>query len=132
MKTNSKEFQDLKKTWYDKLKAEGFKDIEYSEDALKNYAGSRFLSTSGRSIEEQRNFNEAKETYYTWAGRFFYDYEFSCEREKIIWNMHKEGHGVTKISAALKARGYCLGRDSVNDTVLRLSQIMRKKYYDEG
>lgn len=69
----------LQKKWGEKLKKSGFKDLEANGETMPYGAIKRPERVS--SIVE----------YYTQASKFYWDYKFNTEREKIIWLYHSEG-----------------------------------------
>lgn len=104
--------------WYQKLKDEGFSDIERPDGRLKEWSTSHcLLYHSGLTFE-------AKQTYYQMAGKFLYDNKFVNEFEKHIWSMHSDGLSIRTIVKALKKKKFKAYRRVVHETVQRLKKEM--------
>lgn len=82
------------KFWYDKLRQEGFKDIEQSNSINK--------STPSSTKDYQTTIN-----YFDKAQEFIYVYHFKQEVDKTIWQLHIEGKSLRNIADHIgKERGY--------------------------
>ncbi len=119
MKTNSKEFKALKKEWYDKLKENGFEDIEHLDNSLARYESYHHAERYNDDIKR-----DAKIYYYDKAEKFYQNYKFSSEKDKTIWKFHKEGISVRNIVKQLDAVGIKSSRDTVSRIVLKLRKEM--------
>lgn len=86
-------FEEQKQQWYDKLRKEGFKDIETSSGLLTKGFGKYFRQRA------QTNLNEE---YYSLARKFIWDYKFDSELERVIWEYHAEGVSYRDIVKILK------------------------------
>lgn len=85
-KLNKEEFKKLQEQWYDKIKKEGFEDIERPFDQLKKLP-------QGRSTEE----------YYRRAGQYYHHNDWSeyDSVEKDVWEMHQDGATTREINKKL-------------------------------
>lgn len=121
MDIKSKEFQDQQAIWYKKLKDSGFDDVEQDEERLKNHSTNFF----------RNNFNETAYTanlnYYRLAGQFLHDHKFQSKKERLIWELHSEGHGRAKIVEYLKQRRFKTYAYQVQHTIERLTKEMINK-----
>lgn len=79
MKFNSKEFKQLRKVWYEKLKQEGFEDIEKNDFELRH--PTRALPRDAESIA----------IYYKKARALLEQFPFESKRNKVIWFLHSDG-----------------------------------------
>lgn len=102
MNPNEPSFKKLQKKWYDKLKKEGFKDIEQSDGNLKEWASSRLL-TPGH-MPSRTLWNDSVEQYFRLAGFFLNDYEFKSELEKYIWSLHCDGRSIKDIVKVITSK----------------------------
>lgn len=103
-----KNFKKIQKEWYDKLKKEGFEDIE---DVHEKTEYIRIWHSSYFQTKYHPQVFEAKRTYYELAGQFLeasphfrFELYFQCEIEKTIWEMHAQGIPVRTIAKKLKAK----------------------------
>lgn len=99
-KTSKKEqdFKKLQKKWYKKLKDEGFKDIEVSNEFEK-------LDTVLKGSKDQSLFNlntfDAKRAYYYYAEQFLNYHEFDNESDRQMWELHASGYFHKEIAEKL-------------------------------
>jgi 2'-5' RNA ligase len=75
----TKKFMELQKRWGEKLKKSGFKDLEGNGETMPH-----------GTIKRPERISAIVE-YHTQASKFYWDYKFKTEREKIIWFHHSEG-----------------------------------------
>lgn len=125
MNSNSKEFKELRKSWYDKLVKEGFKDAEREDQCLKRYE--TFNIQSRYTPDEFLD----KRDYYIKASNFFHDYVFEDETLRFIWKEHMEGTAVRAISILLKKDGIDMPKSTIHDKIRRLAKIMYGMYAHE-
>lgn len=100
-------FKELQKEWYNKLKQEGFLDIEcqftgklLGDAACPKPINSK-LKDEGAGTRIQRYF--ALEPYYRQARLFLHSHPFQSPLEKTIWRLHaEECLGRQRIVAKLK------------------------------
>lgn len=116
----NKEFRELQKLWYQKLKAKGFHDIEKSEDRLALYESAYFSDTRRMTSEVM----EARQAYYRIAGQFLHDHVFKNSFERKVWGWHSEGLPIRDIAAKFKRPGW---KDKIHLTLNRLEQHMINK-----
>ncbi len=125
MNPKSKDFQALQKTWYKKLKQEGFEDIEQADGHLKLWSAYYFRSkykTDGDVL-----FQQAKEEYYRLARQFLHEKSFEDIRTKRIWELHSEGMSIRNIVKVLKQEGHVAYKNIVHPIVKALSKEMIEK-----
>lgn len=102
--------KSLQSVWYQKLKDEGFDDIETSFQFHSSY----FKDLAPKLMLE-------KEAYFSKASSFLNDFEFYSQLERDVWEMHSKGDTIREISSKLQT--------SVGNTqgiVSRLRNIMLK------
>lgn len=114
-------YQELKDIWYEKLKQDGFEDIEHDEDHLKSWASDFKRARSLHSWQ-------AKASYYYMAEHFLREHRFKSKKEKIIWEYHSNGTSIRNIVLTLKKVNIESTRQSVWETLSRLEKLMKKKY----
>lgn len=117
----SKEFKDLKKTWYKKLKQKGFDDIEKTEHTLR-------LNHAAYFADQRRNSPvvvEGKQTYYRLAGQFLYDHKFKDAAQKLVWSLHVQGKKYEEITRELKKKKHPKSyKDYIQNTIQSLATEM--------
>lgn len=121
----SQNLTKLKKTWYARLKKEGFKDIEKNEYILKHYDS---------YYNRQQNYNYGirtqRDLYYSMATHFLNDHKFETELERVIWTYHSEGisqRSITKLLTEVKLVSW-KSRFKVYQTIKKLKKIMFSLY----
>ena len=90
----SPEFKELERLWYDKLKEEGFQDIEESPDKAERGSGERMLvrSHSADFKRVPRSNIESSYEYYYFASQFLlHENGFKNEKHRKVWELHCEG-----------------------------------------
>lgn len=109
------ELEQLRATWYKKLEAEGFTDIEQDEDNLKvwssDFANQKFL----------KNW-ETKAAYYSAAQEFLNNFQFETELDKVIWTYHSEGISIRSIAKLLNQMNINMDRNAVFLVLRKLSK----------
>lgn len=125
MSPSSKEFKDLESLWYQKLKDDGFEDIEVNESTLK---GSSFSNVKRLTGGDKSEFYRSKEEYFRLAGFFLHDTKFIDRRDKLVWEFHTNGDSLQEISNRLKRYSLKIAKTQVKETVHRLRDQMYKKY----
>jgi len=102
----SKCLKDLQKLWYDKIKANGFSDIEYPSGQLKSF------SASIHKMEEAK-------LYFAICNDFLNQYPFSSHLDQNIWQCHCEGWSIRQTAKILD-----IGKDKVTYRLSKLKLIM--------
>ncbi len=118
------EFKKLQKLWYDKLKKDGFEDIEWEGEGAMPV--DRFYPRAFDSMHSVQI--SAIEDYFSMARQFLLEHDFKDEREKVIWGHHSEGLSARSIEAELKKSNLKGKKTWIHDTVARLDKIMKQKY----
>lgn len=127
---SSSELKKLQKVWYDKLKKDGFEDIERDENRLKVYSSYRFGKKRGMI---QAGGYESKTEYYRLAGWFLHEHKFKSKVEKLIWQLHSEGKSGQVIAEILKKKKLKnIGRKTVWVIVNELETLMKQKYLEQS
>lgn len=133
------DLKSLTKVWYDKLKDEGFDDIEQDEDTLTTWSSvfykSQFVNDSSLGNDTKTRYetkaviNEAKAQYYRLAEHFLNDHIFQTRLEKNIWALHVEGKSYREIAKTLRAtsRKLMLNKDNVQIIVQKLEILMKEQ-----
>jgi hypothetical protein len=88
-------YKQLKKKWYSKLAASGFKDIEDENGMLKEWSSSKKGSSS-------KLYKESKAEYYRLASQYLWDKQFSCLEDKIIWSYHCSGMSLVDVAKTVR------------------------------
>lgn len=125
MPSKSKDFDQLKALWYEKLAKKGFEDIEDSEGRLVVYHS--FQGRSGTGLPSDITANQAKEEYYRLAGHFLHDYTFASTTDRLIWKLHSDGISYRKICEILEQH-YNLKthKSTIHDLITKLAKTMLK------
>lgn len=109
----TKQFIELHKKWSEKLKKSGFRDLEPGEgDKLP----AQFYVA--REIKRPERLLSALE-YYTQASKFYWDYRFNTEREKLIWFYHSEGMPYREIAGLVYGENY----SSIYEAIKKLKPV---------
>ena len=117
----------LRRTWYAKLRAHGFNDIEDVEkDMLKTWTASGWAPTVGGTNTRTQLTHSASRysrahaaAYYRMAGSFLHEHQFEKKWHKRVWRMHSQGQSYKTISEATGISNY-----RVKATVQRLKKVM--------
>lgn len=97
---NKKDLADLQREWYQKLKDDGFKDIEYF-DANMNPQDMMYREATKFAVASIDTFTST-EQYYIEARQFLHSYSFSTDIDKQIWELHSDGVSYRKIAIQLQ------------------------------
>ena len=116
-KKTKNEYERERDKWYAKLKKDGFKDIEHSEDILTEYSTVFFKNHTVEEIE-------AKQRYHDMANAFLEHYKFENKRDRIIWEYHTNGISARDIASLLKKVKIKTNRTTISQTILRLKVKM--------
>lgn len=117
----SDKFDKLQDHWYNKIKTDGFVDIEYKDGSNERGAPNLKNKTPVQI--------EAIETYYTMARHFLIEYEFGREIEKTIWSYYSEGltyRDIEKVLAGVKIKN--LKKSQIKNIISKLEIEMKNKY----
>lgn len=132
---DQKELKRIQKEWYQKLKAEGFDDIEdhsHPDTLLKTRHGDYF-----RCRYDAAQF-EFKEEYYRRVSQFLHEYPFPNRSQlplfhdnhdllhKRILELHAEGWSFRKIAEELTRLGFRTNKDKINKIINELIELMRQ------
>lgn len=147
MNPNSKEFKQIQKEWYGKLKDTGFQDIEKDETYLlkSSFMHVRLQGkhpvpvrdmTAKQKTEAGKlwlSYINQKSEYYRIAEHFLNRHKFAKPLDKFIWKNHSEGVSLRSISKLLKEElNVTLERDAVHAVVKKYSKIMLKEYRESS
>lgn len=91
----TKPSKELQAEWDKKLKESGFEDIENGLGHLKLWSRSFGVHHPDSARVE------AAQEYYSMAGKFLHDYEFTSEMQKTIWEYHANGLSIRDIVKVL-------------------------------
>lgn len=128
-KLTKEEFETLKTEWYQKLKDDGFQDIEYNETTLNETTSATRFGKMSRAHGGW----QAKLEYTQMAESFLEDHEFENTITKVIWEYHANGLSVRKIAMILSETGIKFYKKSqVHNIVKKLKMEMFLKYLVKG
>ena len=120
----NKEFLTLQQEWYDKLKAEGFEDIEQPDGNLKSWHSFYF------ALNHNEVTADSLKEYFHLATQFMHDNDFKSKLEQFIWAHHIDGRSVREIALLAKKNGFKAQKDKVRIIIQRIAQEMFKFYRD--
>lgn len=122
MPLSPEEFKDLQEFWYNRLKEEGFKDIEKVGEMRK-------ASSLYRGIEFE--LIDQKERYFALMGHAVNDQEtgFRSEIDRHIMTRHADGARIRVIVDELAINGTPRTRKSVRMIIRRYESAWGIKYY---
>lgn len=92
------DFKKLQKEWYDKLKAEGFKDIENGRESNTVWQDAHVVN-NGKYNRFYTNID-----YYRSAGIFLHHYSFESPTDRAVWELHTNGASFRDIAVKLKCK----------------------------
>lgn len=116
------EYEELRDTWYAKLRADGFRDIEQGETSA-----TRAVSKSYLKLDDA--YRQSVQDYYCLTTHFLNDYKFDSEIEKVMWEYYSEGLSMRNIAKILqKTVDTKYNKENVWKAVSRLEKIMRSLY----
>lgn len=95
---NRRQFVELQARWYNKLKREGFKDIESFAPNGQPYD----LMTTWPNKPPELAQHHAE--YYRAASHFLHEYRFKTKLDRAIWALYCEGYSCGEISVKTKRR----------------------------
>jgi hypothetical protein len=135
LSTATSKYKKLQKKWYDKLKKEGFEDIEQDEDHLKQWDSQLFITRhtnfTSKSGKKEAHFDatwfKSQEEYYQLAGAFLHEHEFDSKVDKVIWELHSEGMPNTEIYKELVKRKSKVYQEGIRKTISKLAKVMVEK-----
>ncbi len=96
--TRDKKFKRLEQTWYDKLKSEGFVDIENTKDRDRRLREWDFNFFRNKFVAVKY---ETTLAYYNQGRQILTTYSFKTEMHKRIWELHIEGRSERQIAVTL-------------------------------
>lgn len=137
---SSKEFNELKNDWYEKLKETGFKDIETSypksDHAFLKTWDSLYFQNKSHGFKDAAYFKFKADYFYN-ATHFLHSAEFTQVIERNIWALHADGWGVREIARKIneaQVGARALTRDKVWRILkllkVRMEEFLRKE--EEG
>lgn len=91
-----RDFEELQKCWYAKLRDDGFEDIEDDHGRPREW-DFNFFRNKFDPIKYQTTL-----IYYEWARFVLNNYRFKNELQKAIWELHSEGLSERKIALKIK------------------------------
>lgn len=122
---NKNSYEKLRDEWYEKLKKEGFVDIEaYSTSGSNGPKG----PSSNFNRPRMRLSREDKIAYTEMATTFLHEFAFQEELHKVIWEYHVNGLYAIDIVKTLHKVNIVLCKSEVQDLVRLLRKTMMKMY----
>lgn len=88
IKMTQREFIAVRDEWYNKLKQEGFKDIEnnHEENSYLHVWEKHYFT----NVCKPEKIDENK-SYYEAASDFLNSHPFTTDEEKTVWELHADG-----------------------------------------
>ena len=105
----------IQKVWYEKLKKEGFEDLESFDQKGEP---KEILKTTVKPLPHGW---ENAEQYYTYCRRYLHTGTFKSQTEREVWEMFSEGSSQREISRKLD-----LKRNTVLVTIEIHKELMRR------
>lgn len=90
------EFRRLQREYYNKLKSEGFRDIENEHGQLIDHQSAADFS---QRASFKTGYVEITQEYYTWASSMIEHGRFVTRLDHHIWTLHSEGKSSREIQA---------------------------------
>lgn len=117
---NAREFKRLQAEWYEKLKTQGFNDIETS-DKLTRWDSFYF------QMRYEPVIFDIKKSYFEMCNEFINTYNFEDLFHKEIFVFHAEGYSLREISSIMLKQGIKIEKDTVNKIIKKYIKIMKAK-----
>lgn len=95
-------FERVQAKWYDKLKRDGFQDIENTRLPSRPLIQYHSFKINGKKACYSETNMSASRSYYEAATRIVQEDRFKSALQKRIWTRHSEGQTVREIAEALK------------------------------
>ena len=86
-------FREIQAHWYERLRAEGFEDIEVrggDGHSYRSIGAGRPDLRPGRGYSTEIN-REAHVEFYRRAGHFLHGYRFKSDSDRLVWHFFCEG-----------------------------------------
>lgn len=115
------DYERIRKYWYDKLKEEGFVDIEYADGSLN-------IGHPRSTHYEDPELRQIALDYNIMAIDFLNTYVFANKLEHIVWEYHTEGFSVRDISSTLAKINIKINKDKVWKIIDRLEKRMKRGF----
>lgn len=118
----SSDFKKLQNEWYQKLKDDGFEDIEDTRSPQ------RYLKTWHASYFQCRyteDLFQIKEEYYRRRRTFLHEYPFKNKNHERIWQLHSDAISMREIASILKEEGMKMNKDQINQIIFQYQKIMQ-------
>lgn len=113
------EFRRLQKTWYRKIKNDGFKDIESENGLSLKEWNSNFFKNRLVYIKYQCTLQ-----YYQKGSEILQTYSFENQYEKKIWQLHMEGMTVRQIAKTLKS--YKKKKSTIHTIIEKIARTIKR------
>ena len=112
----SKNFADLQQEWYDKLKEDGFDDIEYFDNENDRLEPRDWIRDGFNKVWEgivdhpDAKLDEQTFEYYSIIRTLSHTEDFDKEVDRKIFRMYGDGETYRKIAAEVKISHMSVGR----------------------
>lgn len=101
VRTKRSNFLELKNEWYERLKKEGFHDIEDHREHIQSGSTKRRFEERHQEYSELGDCFAAKRRYFELAESFLNSYAFRSPLHQFIWQYHTEGLSLREIIGKL-------------------------------
>lgn len=115
---------NLQNEWYEKLKNDGFDDIETRRGALKKFHSKRFRSATDPYSDPE--YLKSKQNYYIRATQFITFFKFESDLEKEIWTLHADGKSFRVIALSIRHKDKGANKDKISGIINRLKIHFKK------
>lgn len=113
------DFKTLQKMWYQRLKDDGFIDIENKE------WHSRYFVTQYSPVQFAN-----KQEYFRRAQIFLHEFPFKNRRDRKIWRLHSEGFTLREIAKKCRTTTDKMNKDNIHAIVLSFARIMNQCFLE--
>lgn len=133
-KVPKSDYKALKALWYQKLKNEGFKDIESAQNSdLLNQWDSAYFQ-----LRYDPDSFAAKESYFYRARQFLEIHDFKHPIQKQIWKLHSDGLGIRQIAIhigidpylSLPLFGKTIAGSTYKDGIAEILNPLKKVFFE--
>lgn len=119
-------FLALQKAWYQRLKDDGFSDIEHpSGTSLKRPTG------ADSKYRQDTTTREGKEAYFRLMAHLVNQEKFVKEIDQVVMTLHANGAKIVDIQSALEKIGLTRTRGAIRFRIRKFEMRWGIKFYDK-
>lgn len=126
MKYKTREFKQLQKVWNEKLKDNGFEDIEDQTRLIRGHPPLLKWDSFYFQARHAPVAFKCDQEYYSMTINFLNKFSFKSHLEKQAWAHHSDGFSIREITLLIVNSGIQISKSQVHRILSKLEQTMRK------